>query len=164
MALRTADLLDAHDDQLRLGQLRVVAPMFKSYGKRHAFHGTISTLKIFEDNSLVRKAVEQPGNGHVLVIDGGGSMRCALVGDQLAQLAVNNGWAGLVVYGCVRDSRALADMEIGIFSLGTHPLKTIKRNTGEVDIPVCFGGVTFVPGQYLYADADGVIVSVSALN
>lgn len=164
MDLRTADLLDAHEDQLRLGQLRVVAPMFKSYGKRHAFHGTIRTLKIFEDNSLVRKTVEQAAKGHVLVIDGGGSMRCALVGDQLAQLAVSNGWAGLVVYGCVRDSHALAAMEIGIFSLGTHPLKTIKRNTGEVDIPVCFGGVTFVPGQQLYADEDGVIVSASPLN
>ena len=163
MELLTADLLDAHEDLLRLGQLRVVAPMFKSYGRRQAFHGPISTLKVFEDNSLVRKAVEQPGKGRVLVIDGGSSLRCALVGDQLAQLAVNSGWGGLIVYGCIRDSRAIAGMDIGIFALGTHPLKSIKRNVGEADIPVCFGGVTFIPGQQLYADEDGVIVSVSAL-
>lgn len=164
MEIHTADILDAHEDQLRLGNLRVVAPMFTCYGRRQAFQGAITTLKIFEDNSLVRKALEQPGKGRVLVIDGGGSMRCALVGDQLAQLAVENGWGGLVVYGCIRDSRAIADMNIGILSLGTHPLKTIKRNSGEADIPVCFGGVTFVPGQQLYADEDGLIVSVSALK
>jgi len=163
MELHTADLLDAHEDQLRLGLLRVVAPMFKSFGRRPSFHGPISTLKVFEDNSLVRKAVEQAGNGRVLVIDGGGSMRCALVGDQLAQLAANNGWAGVIVYGCIRDARAIAGMEIGIFALGTHPLKTVKRNTGEVDIPVTFGAVSFVPGQQLYADEDGIIVSVAAL-
>ena len=164
MESHTADLLDAHEERVRLDQVRVVAPMFRSYGKRPAFHGPISTLKVFEDNSLVRQAVEQPGKGRVLVIDGGGSLRCALVGDQLAQLAVNNGWAGVIVYGCIRDSRAIADMAIGIRALGTHPLKTIKRNTGEVDIPVSFGGVSFVPGQQLYADEDGVIVSVAALT
>lgn len=164
MEFHTTDLLDAHEDLLRLGQLRVVSPMFKSYGRRQAFHGALSTLKIFEDNSLVRKAVEQPGNGRVLVIDGGDSMRCALVGDQLAQLAMNSGWVGLVVYGCIRDSRAIAGMDIGVLSLGTHPLKTIKRNSGEADIPVCFGGVTFVPGEQLYADEDGIIVSVLPLN
>jgi len=164
MELHTADLLDAHEDQLNLGRLRVVAPMFKSFGRHPCFHGPIGTLKVFEDNSLVRKAVEQPGKGRVLVIDGGGSLRCALVGDQLALLAVNNGWAGVIVYGCVRDSQAIADMEIGILALGTHPLKTIKRNTGEVDIPVSFGGVSFVPGEQLYADEDGVIVSVAVLT
>jgi len=164
MELHTADLLDAHEDQLRLGRLHVVAPMFKSFGRRPSFQGPITTLKVFEDNSLVRKTVEQPGRERVLVIDGGGSMRCALVGDQLAQLAANNGWAGVIVYGCIRDSRAIAGMEIGILALGTHPLKTIKRNTGEVDIPVSFGGVDFVPGQQLYADEDGIIVSVAALT
>jgi len=164
MELRTADLLDGHEDLLKLGQLHVVAPIFRSYGGRRVFHGSISTLKIFEDNSLVRKAVEQPGNSRVLIVDGGGSQRCALVGDQLARLAMDNGWAGLVVYGCIRDSRAIAGMDVGVLALGTHPLKTVKRNTGEVDIPVCFGGVSFVPGQQLYADDDGVIISVSALS
>ena len=164
MELHTTDLLDGHEDQVRLGQVRIVAPMFKSFGGRHAFDGAISTLKLFEDNSLVRTTVGQPGKGRVLVIDGGGSMRCALVGDQLAQLAVDNGWNGLVVYGCIRDSRALAAMDVGVFALGTHPLKSVKRNAGEADIPVCFGGVTFVPGEHIYADDDGIIVSRSPLT
>lgn len=164
MTLHTADLLDTHEEQLRLGRLRVVTPMFKSYGGKGSFNGTISTIKLFEDNSLVRKAVEQPGNGRTLVIDGGGSMRCALVGDQLAGLALDNGWTGLIVYGCIRDSLAIADMGIGVFALGTHPRRSVKQNTGEADIPVSFGGVTFVPGEHLYADHDGLIVSISALN
>lgn len=160
----TADLLDAHEDHLRQGHLHVVTPMFRSFGGRRAFHGAIATLKLFEDNSLVRNAVEQPGGGRVLVIDGGGSLRCALVGDQLAKLAAANGWAGIVVYGCIRDARTLAGIDIGIFALDTHPLKTIKRNIGDADIPVSFGGVTFEPGWYLYADEDGVIVSAAELN
>lgn len=164
MELNTADLLDAHEELLRLRQLRVVAPLFRSYGQRHALHGPISTLKVFEDNSLVRKALEQQGQGRVLVVDGGGSLRCALVGDQLAQLAIANGWRGAVVYGCVRDSRAIGAMDIGLYALATHPLKTVKRNTGEVDVPVSFGGVTFLPGEYLYADDDGIIVSAVTLD
>ncbi|MBI3524156.1 MAG: ribonuclease E activity regulator RraA [Betaproteobacteria bacterium] len=164
MDLHTADLLDANEDQLRLGRVRVAAPMFRSFGGRAAFHGTIATLKLFEDNSLVRKAVAQPGAGRVLVIDGGGSLRCALVGDQLAQLAVSNGWTGLIVYGCIRDARAIAGMAIGVFALGTHPRKTEKKNIGDANIPVSFGGVTFQPGEYLYADEDGVIISEVALD
>lgn len=160
----TADLLDTHEEQLRQGRLHVVAPMFRSFGGRRSFHGAIATLKLFEDNSLVRNAVEQPGGGRVLVIDGGGSLRCALVGDQLAKLAATNGWAGIVVHGCIRDARTLASIDIGIFALDTHPLKTIKRNIGDADIPVRFGGVTFEPGQHLYADEDGVIVSEAELN
>lgn len=155
----TTDLCDAHEDKVR-----VVEPMFASYGGHYAFHGRIATLKLFEDNSLVRKAVESPGEGRVLVIDGGGSLRRALVGDQLAALAVKNGWAGIVVYGCIRDSAAIGDMAIGVFALDTHPMKTVKRNVGEADIPVSFGGVTFVPGEWLYADEDGVIVSSAPLH
>jgi regulator of ribonuclease activity A len=164
MDIHTADLLDANEARLREGLLQVVRPMFRSYGGLSAFGGAIATLKLFEDNSLVRKAVEQPGNGRVLAIDGGGSLRCALVGDQLAQLAAGNGWAGIVVYGCIRDSLAIARMGIGMLALATHPLKTVKRNVGEADIPVTIGGVTFVPGQYLYADADGIIVSTTSLD
>lgn len=164
MGLQTADLLDAHEDQLREGKVRVVAPMFRSFGGKVAFHGTISTLKLFEDNSLVRAALGQPGQGRILVIDGGGSLRCALVGDQLAQLGVANEWAGIVVYGCIRDSRAISGMNLGVIALATHPLKTVKRNIGEADIAVTFAGVTFIPGQYLYADEDGVIISESALG
>lgn len=158
MNIQTADLCDAHDDKLA-----VVSPMFHSYGGRSAFGGPISTLKLFEDNSFVRKAVESAGNGRVLVIDGGASMRCALVGDQLAELAVRNGWAGIIVYGCIRDSKAIGGMDLGVFALGTHPRKTVKRNVGEVDVPVSFGGVSFVPGHHVYADEDGVVVSETAL-
>jgi len=159
MHLLTTDLCDAHE-----GEVRVVAPMFRSYGGRRAFCGPIATLKIFEDNGLVRKALESPGNGRVLVIDGGGSLRCALVGDQLAELGVKNGWNGIVVYGCIRDSRAIAAMDIGLFALATHPQKTVKKNQGDIDVTVTFGGVAFVPGEWLYADEDGVIVSKAGLG
>lgn len=138
--------------------------MFSSFGGRNAFHGQIATLKLFEDNSLVRMALESSGEGRVLVIDGGGSLRRALLGDQLAALAVQNHWAGIIVYGCIRDSRAIGEMDIGVLAIDTHPMKTVKRNVGEVDIPVSFGGVTFTPGEWLYADDDGVIVSVAPLH
>lgn len=163
MEFLTTDLCDGHEEAIG-GDLRIVAPMFRSYGGRAAFCGPIATLKLFEDNSLVRKAVEQPGEGRVLVIDGGGSLRRALVGDQLAALGVKNGWSGIVVYGCIRDSRAIAQMDIGVFALATHPQKTVKRNVGEQDVPVTFGGVTFHPGEWLYADEDGVLVSRVPLN
>ena len=158
MPIQTADLCDAHEDKVS-----VVAPMFRSFGGRSAFGGAISTLKLFEDNALVRKTLESAGNGRVLVVDGGGSMRCALVGDQLAELGVKTGWAGILVYGCIRDSKAIGEMDLGVFALGTHPRKTVKRNTGEPELPVTFGGVTFTPGHYVYADEDGVIVSATPL-
>lgn len=158
MEFHTADLCDKHEHQLT-----VCAPMFRSYGGRKRFSGQIATLKLFEDNSLVRKALEGPGSGKVLVVDGGASMRRALVGDQLALLGVKNGWAGIIVYGCIRDAAAIGDMDIGVFALGTHPLKTVKRNVGESDLPVTFGGVTFVPGAHVYADEDGVVTSALAL-
>jgi regulator of ribonuclease activity A len=159
MDLLTADLCDAHEDKVR-----VVEPMFSSFGSRAAFFGRIVTLKLFEDNSLVRKALESPGEDRVLVIDGGGSRRRALVGDQLAALGVKNGWAGIVVYGCIRDSRAISEMDIGVLAIDTHPMKTVKKNVGEADIPLSFGGVTFTPGEWLYADEDGIIVSTTALH
>jgi regulator of ribonuclease activity A len=158
MTFQTADLCDAHE-----GKVHVVAPMFRSFGGRAAFGGPIATLKLFEDNALVRAALEQPGQGRVLVIDGGGSLRCALVGDQLALLGVKNGWSGVIVYGCIRDSRPISEMDIGVFALATHPMKTVKRGVGEIDVPITFGGVTFIPGQHIYADEDGVIVSELAL-
>ena len=164
MSLATADLCDRHEEQLRTGEVRVAAPMFRSFGGRSAFHGPIATLKLFEDNSFVRKMLEQPGAGRVLVVDGGGSLRRALVGDQLAALGVKNGWAGIVVYGCIRDSAAIATMDIGVFALATHPQKTDKRNVGETDVPVSFGGTSFRPGEWLYADEDGVLVAWAALT
>lgn len=157
--LATADLCDQHEAELRDGRLRVIAPMFRSFGGRSAFAGPAATLKLFEDNSFVRKALEEPGDGRVLVIDGGGSLRRAVVGDQLAALAVKNGWSGLVVYGCIRDSAAIGRMDIGVLALATHPQKTDKKNVGEADVPVCFGGVTIRPGEWLYADEDGVLVA-----
>jgi len=163
MNFTTPDLCDAFDGKPEF-DLRVVEPMFQSFGGRDVFHGPISTLKLFEDNGLVRKALETPGSGRVLVIDGGGSLRRALLGDQLAALALKNGWTGIVVNGCIRDSRAIGGMEIGVLALDTHPQKTVKKNHGESDVAVSFGGVTFHPGEWLYADEDGVLVSTTSLH
>jgi regulator of ribonuclease activity A len=164
MDFRTADLCDKYEEEVRKGEVCVLEAMLNAYGGRSAFHGRIATLKLFEDNSLVRKALEAPGEGRVLVIDGGGSLRCALLGDRLAALGVANGWSGIVVYGCIRDARAIAEMDIGVMALATHPLKSIKNDSGERDVAVRFGGVTFRPGQYLYADEDGILVSAHELT
>ena len=159
MTYLTTDLCDAHENSIH-----VVEPMFTSFGGKSAFHGQIATLRVDDDNSFVRRALESPGDGRVLVIDGGGSVRRALVGDQLASLALNNGWAGIVVNGCIRDSRAIGLMDIGVFAIDTHPMKTLKKNVGEADIIVTFGDVDFVPGEWIYADEDGVIVSKMAIH
>lgn len=164
MNFKTPDLLDANEDLTRAGIVRVVTPMFQRYGARSSFSGQITTLKLFEDNSLVREAFEEPGKGKILVIDGGGSLRCALVGDQLAILAQKNGWEGVIVYGCIRDSGDINQIDIGVRALDTHPLKSIKKGAGDRNIDVSFGGVTFKPGEWLYADEDGVIVSPSSLT
>ena len=163
MNVQTADLCDQHESKLRDGSLRVATPLFHTYGGRRRFHGPIATLKLFEDNSLVRSALESAGGGRVLVVDGGGSLRCALVGDQLAQLGVKNGWAGILVNGCIRDSRAIGEMDIGVLALATHPQKSVKKGIGEADVAVTFAGISFRPGEYLYADDDGVIVAQDAL-
>ncbi|MCK6406519.1 MAG: ribonuclease E activity regulator RraA [Rhodocyclaceae bacterium] len=162
MTFKTPDLCDQFESELGKS-VRVVAPMFKRYGGRNEFSGRIATLKLFEDNSLVRTAFAEDGKGKVLVIDGGGSLRCALVGDQLAILAQKNGWEGVVVYGCIRDSGDINGIDIGVRALDTHPQKSIKKNVGDRDIAVTFGGVTFNPGEYLYADEDGVLVSANPL-
>lgn len=159
----TCDLLDDNEGKPELA-LRVVEPMFKSYGRHAKFCGRIETLKVFEDNTLVREALASPGEGRVLVIDGGGSKRCALVGDQLGALGVKNGWAGIVVWGCIRDSAVINQQEIGLRALDTNPLKSIKKGAGERGIAVTFGGVTFTPGEWLYADEDGVVVSKASLH
>lgn len=163
MTFKTPDLCDEFEAQLGK-TVRVVAPMFQRYGGRSSFSGEIVTLKVFEDNSLVREAFAANGQGKVLVIDGGGSMRCALVGDQLAILAHKNGWEGVIVYGCIRDSADINGIDIGIRALNTHPQKSIKKGVGDRDIAVTFGGVTFNPGETLYADEDGVLVSSRALT
>lgn len=158
MSFQTTDLCDAFE-----AEIQVVEPMLRSYGGARAAGGPIRTLKLFEDNALVRETLATPGNGAMLVIDGGGSLRRALLGDQLAELAVKNGWAGVIVYGAIRDSRAIRQLPLGVWALGTHPRKTVKRGVGDRDIPVTFGGVTFTPGHYVYADEDGVIVAPRAL-
>lgn len=154
----TADLCDAHSDKLA-----IVAPMFMEFGGRTAFSGQIRTLKVFEDNALIRQTVSTPGNGNVLVVDGGGSLRCALVGDQLALLAQQNNWSAVIVYGCIRDSVAISKIDVGIRALNTHPLRSLRKGIGDIDIPVVFGGVKFTPGQWLYADADGIVVAAESL-
>ena len=150
----TADLCDKH-----IYNLQVAEPMFSDFGAVSCFEGEIHTLKIFEDNTLVRAALENDGTGKVLVVDGGGSLRCALVGDNIAALAIKNNWRGLVVFGCVRDSKLIGEMEIGLKALRTNPTKSIKRNEGQENIEVRFAGVNFNPGAYLYADEDGIVVS-----
>lgn len=154
---QTADLCDAHEREVR-----VLAPMFRSFGGIPRFSGKIATVKCFEDNSLVREALTRAGEGRVLVVDGGGSLRCALVGDQIAALAAANRWSGLVVYGCIRDSAAIARTAVGVFALAAHPRKSVKRGVGELDVTVSFGGIDFVPDEHLYADEDGVIVAAQA--
>ena len=158
MSFKTPDLCDQYEADLGK-TVRVVAPMFQRYGGRTGFAGQIVTLKLFEDNSLVREAFAGDGKGKVLVVDGGGSLRCALVGDQLAILANRNGWEGVVVYGCIRDSGDINGIDIGVRALNTHPQKTQKKGIGERDVAVTFGGVTFNPGEYLYADEDGILVA-----
>jgi len=155
----TADLCDAHGDAVR-----VVAPLFRSFGGRRRFAGVISTVKVHEDNALVRAALEQAGGGRVLVIDGGGSLRTALLGDQLAKLAHDSGWAGVIVNGCVRDAEALAAIDVGVEALAGHPRRSGKKGWGERDVPVTFGGVTFAPGEWLAADPDGIVVASQPLG
>ncbi len=157
-SFQTADLYDEYFDHLRCA-----TPIFKSFGQKTSFWGEITTLKLFEDNSLVRKQLETNGKDKVLVIDGGGSLRCALVGDKLAQLAIDNAWAGIVVYGCIRDSRIINDMNLGIRALNTCPVKSVKRNIGEHDIVVSFAGIEFIPGNFVYIDQDGILVSKKRL-
>ena len=120
-------------------------------------------MQVYEDNVLVRAALAESGTGRVLVVDGGGSLRCALVGDLLGAMAVKNGWAGIVVNGCVRDSAELAQLPLGVRALATNPLRSEKRGEGQRDVPVVFAGITFMPGHYLYADADGIVVAAQAL-
>ncbi|MFO0757602.1 MAG: ribonuclease E activity regulator RraA [Byssovorax sp.] len=159
MPIATTDLCDKHGNAVR-----VVAPLFHDYGKIRHFSGLISTIKVHEDNVLVRAAVSEPGGGRVLVIDGGGSLRCALLGDMLAGLAVDNGWAAVIVNGAIRDAEAIAQLPLGVRALATHPRKSDKRGFGDRDVPVTFGGVTFTPGEWLCADLDGIVVAAQPLE
>ena len=159
----TTDLCDANEQLLADGSLRVLAPLFRSWGGRAAFAGPVSTLRCFEDNSLVRTALEEPGRGRVLVVDGGGSLRCALLGGNLAQLAEKNGWVGVVVNGCVRDADEIDACAIGVRALAAHPRKSDKRGIGQREVVLEFAGARIAPGQWCYADRDGVLISDQAL-
>ena len=155
----TPDLCDEYPELVQ-----VVEPMFSNFGGRTSFGGEIVTVKCFEDSSKVKELVGTPGEGKVMVVDGGGSMRHALLGDMLAEKASKNGWAGLVIYGCIRDVDQIMETDLGVQAIATVPLKTEKRDIGDVNIPVKFGGVTFIPGHYIYADNNGVIVSPQELK
>lgn len=153
----TADLVDDIGPDVRSCDSQ-----FRQFGGRTTFAGPISTVRCFEDNALLKSVLSEPGEGGVLVIDGAGSLHCALVGDVIAELARSNGWSGLVVYGAVRDASALRDIDLGVKALGTNPRKSTKTGSGERDIPVEFGGVRFVPGDMAYSDDDGIVVVASA--
>lgn len=164
MTFATCDLCDANEDQLAAGTLAVLPPVFLSFGKRQKFSGPASTLKVFEDNVLVRSTLETPGNGQVLVVDGGGSLRCALVGGNLGQLAEKNGWAGIVVNGCIRDSAEINACDIGVRALGLHPQRSVRKGLGDRDLRVTIAGVAVNPGDWIYADEDGVLVARNKLG
>jgi regulator of ribonuclease activity A len=153
MDFRTADLVDQHGEALQSCDLQL-----RQYGGRRRFCGPIRTVACFQDNALVKQVLSEPGDGAVLVVDGGGSLHTALVGDLIAGLAHANGWAGLVVNGAVRDVEALGGLDIGIKAVGSNPRKSAKLAAGQVDVPVRFGGTTFRPGEHLYSDEDGVVV------
>ena len=154
----TADLVDAHETLVQSCDLQ-----FRDFGGRARFHGRIRTVRCHQDNALLKRILSEPGEGCVLVIDGGGSLHCALVGDVIAGLGVANGWAGVVVHGAIRDSIAIGGLDLGVKALGTNPRKSTKTSAGEADVPVEFGGVTFDPGAYVYSDEDGILVSPEAL-
>ena len=155
----TADLYDKYEDELR-----IALPIFNDYGSNIEFMGTAVTLKVYEDNTLVRAALEEKGDGQVLVVDGGESMRCALVGDMLAELGVKNGWKGIIVAGCIRDSAVIKGLDIGVKAMNTNPRKSVKKGAGDRDISINIAGITINPGDFIYADADGVVVSDKVLE
>jgi regulator of ribonuclease activity A len=159
--LVTGDLCDAHKADSD-GGFRVLPPVFRDYGQRVCFAGTVSTVQCFEDNSFVKAALEAPGQGRVLVVDGGASLQRALVGGNIAAAAARNGWAGVVIDGCVRDSAELVQCDLGIRALALVPMPTERRNAGQRDVPLQIRGVRVQPGDWLVADEDGIVVMAAA--
>lgn len=159
MTLSTPDICDEFS-----AELQVLEPLFTEFGGTEEFCGEIVTIKCFEDNSLVKQTLGSDGHGKVLVVDGGGSLRCALLGDMLAAMAKKNGWQGVLINGCVRDVEILETIGLGVRALNCYPRKSNKRNEGQFNIAIRFAGVDFEPGQYLYADKNGVVVARSELN
>ncbi|GAA3951549.1 ribonuclease E activity regulator RraA [Allohahella marinimesophila] len=158
MTFSTPDLCDDHGHDVQ-----VLEPLFSNFGGREIFGGEVVTVKCFEDNSIVKDQVGQPGRGKVMVVDGGGSMRASLLGDMLAEKAAENGWEGLIIYGCVRDVDELADTDLGVQALASIPRKTEKRGLGDLNVPIKIAGVDIQPGDFIYADNNGIIVSKQSL-
>ncbi|MFD0900741.1 ribonuclease E activity regulator RraA [Actinomadura sediminis] len=154
MEFATADLIDDFGDELRSCETQ-----FRQYGGRTRFAGPVSTVRCHRDNGLVKKLLNTPGEGRVLVVDGGGSLASALMGDLIAAAAVEHGWAGVVINGAVRDVAALRGLDLGAKALGSNPRKSAKDAAGDVDVPVTFGGAEFRPGDWLYSDEDGIVVA-----
>jgi regulator of ribonuclease activity A len=159
MEFSTADLCDQFG-----AELQICAPVFRSFGGRRRFFGAASTVKCFEDNSRVKEAVGEPGQGRVLLVDGAGSLRCALLGDLLAKQAADNGWAGVVIHGCVRDAVAMAGFDLGVLALATMPRRSERKGEGQRDVPIDLAGAHIRPGDHVYVDEDGMIVAPRALG
>jgi regulator of ribonuclease activity A len=159
MSFKTADLCDEFADRVSVAQ-----PVFQHYGGVQAFAGPASTVKCFEDNSRVKEAVTEPGNGRVLVVDAGGSRRCAVLGDLLAKQAADNGWAGVVVHGSIRDSADIATFALGVIALGTMPLRSQRKGEGQRDVPIEVAGVRVKPGDWVYVDEDGMVIAPEKLT
>jgi regulator of ribonuclease activity A len=153
MAIATADLYDELEEGIQSLPLQL-----RSFGRRRAFDGKIRTVRCHEDNALLKSVLSTPGGGAVLVVDGGGSLNRALMGDMIAALAVENGWVGVVINGAIRDSVAIDGLDLGVKALGTNPRKSTKLSTGEADVTLSFGGVDFAVGAHLYRDEDGILV------
>ena len=162
MPFKTADLTDEFCGE-NCDEVQAAGMAFKSYGGKSKFYGEIVTLKLFEDNQLVRDQVNSDGTDKVLVVDGGASMRRALLGDMLPAKAIENGWAGILINGCIRDSVDMATMQLGVMALGTHPLKTVKKGVGKTNVSVNFAGLNFEPADFIYIDEDGIIISEKPL-
>jgi regulator of ribonuclease activity A len=154
----TSDLYDEHGERLQSCDTQ-----FRQFGSVRAFHGVVCTVRCHEDNALLRSVLGEDGTGRVLVVDGGGSVHTALMGDLIGKLAISHNWSGVVIYGAVRDAGTLAKLPLGIKALGTNPRKSGKTGAGERDVPVQFGGATFEPDAILYSDDDGVVVLSAAL-
>lgn len=159
MSFVTPDLCDENP-----ALISVVSPMFRNYGGHKAFFGEMVTVKCFEDNSVVKEQANEAGEGRVMVVDGGASTRCALLGDLIAEKACENGWAGFVIYGCIRDVDAIAELNLGVQALNSIPIKSVRKGRGDLNIDITFGGVTFKPGHFIYADNNGVIISPEELK
>jgi regulator of ribonuclease activity A len=162
--ISTPDLCDAYEDEIVAGKIGVLDAIFNNYGGLDSFYGEAVTIKCFEDNSIVKQLVGTPGNGRVIMMDGGGSLRRAILGDMLAKKAADNGWAGLVINGCIRDCDQIAATQLGVKALNTHPMKTAKRGLGDLNVDITFAGQTIRNGNWIYSDNNGILVSDNELK